>query len=56
MSTNVQMSAQPTRAAHRVLSTPNGTLFEILASPEEVGDGICLIRGTVPPSSCGSAA
>jgi quercetin dioxygenase-like cupin family protein len=28
---------------------PNGTLFEILASPEEVEDSICLIRGTLPP-------
>jgi GMC oxidoreductase/Domain of unknown function (DUF1772) len=31
------------------LSTPDGTLIETLASPEEVGDEICLIRGTVPP-------
>ena len=35
--------------AHKALSTPNGTLFEILAPPEEVGEPICLIRGTVPP-------
>lgn len=33
----------------RLLSTPNGTRFEILASPEEVGDPVCLIRGAVPP-------
>jgi len=50
MSTNVQTRAHPSRTAHRLLSTPNGTLFEILASPEEVGDGFCLIRGTVPPA------
>ena len=46
---NAQMSTQPRRTAHKLLSTPNGTLFEILASPEEVGHGICLIRGTMPP-------
>ena len=28
---------------------PNGTLFEFLTSPGEVGTEICLIRGTVPP-------
>jgi quercetin dioxygenase-like cupin family protein len=49
MSINAQTSARSTRTAHKRLSTPNGTLFEILASPEEVDDGICLIRGTVPP-------
>lgn len=49
MPVNSQMSTQPSRTAHKLLSTPNGTLFEILASPEEVGDGICLIRGTLPP-------
>jgi quercetin dioxygenase-like cupin family protein len=49
MSVNAQTTTQPSRTVHTLLSTPNGTLFEILASPEEVGDGICLIRGTVPP-------
>jgi quercetin dioxygenase-like cupin family protein len=49
MSSKVQMSAQPHRAVHKRLSTPEGTLIEILASPEEIGDGICLLRGTVPP-------
>ena len=49
MSVNAQTSTSPNRAAHKPLSTPNGTLFEFLAPPEEVGDGICLIRGTVPP-------
>jgi quercetin dioxygenase-like cupin family protein len=47
MSISAQTSTEPTRTKR--LSTPNGTLFEILASPEEVGDSICLIRGTVPP-------
>ena len=49
MSVNAQTSTPSSRTAHKLLSTPNGTLFEILASPEEVGDGICLIRGTLPP-------
>jgi quercetin dioxygenase-like cupin family protein len=49
ISVNAQTSTQPSRTANKLLSTPNGTLFEILVSPEEVGDGICLIRGTVPP-------
>ena len=50
MSTIAQTNAQPSHGAYRLLSTPNGTRFEILASPDEVGDGICLIRGTVPPA------
>lgn len=49
MSVNAQTTTQPSRTVHKLLSTSNGTLFEILASPEEVGDGICLIRGTLPP-------
>ena len=49
MSINAHTSSQPIRTTYKRLSTPNGTLFEILASPEEVEDGICLIRGTVPP-------
>lgn len=49
MSINAQTSTPRSRTTHKLLTTPNGTLFEILASPEEVGDGICLIRGTVPP-------
>jgi quercetin dioxygenase-like cupin family protein len=49
MSVNVQVRTPSSRTAHRLLSMPNGTLFEILASPEEAGDAICLIRGTVPP-------
>ena len=50
MSIDLQTSTQPSHTAHKLLSTPNGSLFEILASPEEVGDPICLIRGTVPPA------
>jgi len=49
MSIHAQTTAPSTGTAYKVLSSPNGTLFEILAAPEEVGDGICLIRWTVPP-------
>jgi len=49
MSINAQTSTQRTRTTYKRLSMPNGTLFEILASPGEVEDGICLIRGTLPP-------
>jgi quercetin dioxygenase-like cupin family protein len=49
MSVNARTNTSPNRAAHKALSTPNGTLFEFLAPPEEVGEPICLIRGTVPP-------
>ena len=46
---SAQTTTQPRRKFHERLSTPDGTLIETLASPEEVGDEICLIRGTVPP-------
>jgi len=29
--------------------TPDMTLIEFLASPDEIGSEICLIRGTLPP-------
>lgn len=31
------------------LFSATGVLLQFLASPEEVGDSICLIRGTMPP-------
>jgi quercetin dioxygenase-like cupin family protein len=37
------------RDHHRQRITPDGALVEFLASPDEVGGGICLIRGTVRP-------
>jgi hypothetical protein len=37
------------RNHHKQRLTPNGTLFEFLASPDETGSEICLIRGTIPP-------
>jgi quercetin dioxygenase-like cupin family protein len=37
------------RNHHKQRLTPNGTVFEFLASPDEAGAEICLIRGTLPP-------
>jgi quercetin dioxygenase-like cupin family protein len=37
------------RNHHEQRITPNGTLFEFLASPDETGAEICIIRGTIPP-------
>ena len=40
---------QPTDAVDKQVFNAAGVLLQFLASPEEVGDGICLIRGTMPP-------
>jgi quercetin dioxygenase-like cupin family protein len=40
---------QPTYAVDKEVFNVAGVLLQFLASPEEVGDGICLIRGTMPP-------
>jgi quercetin dioxygenase-like cupin family protein len=40
---------QPTYAVDKQVFNVAGVLLQFLASPEEVGDGICLIRGTMPP-------
>jgi quercetin dioxygenase-like cupin family protein len=37
------------RNQHKQRLTPNGTLFEFPASPDETGSEICLIRGMIPP-------
>lgn len=47
MHNRVRRQAVPLIGA--VVHSERNALREILASPEEVGDGICLIRGTVPP-------
>lgn len=47
MSVTSQASSQPSRTVHKLRSMPNGTLFEILVSAEEVGDEVCFIRGTM---------
>lgn len=33
----------------RLVFNASGVLLQFLASPDEVGDAICLIRGTMPP-------
>ena len=40
---------EPTYAVDKQLFNAAGVLLQFLASPEEVGDAICLIRGTMPP-------
>ena len=49
MSTKSAMKNTEERNHHDQRLTPNGTLFEFLASPDETGSEICLIRGTIPP-------
>jgi quercetin dioxygenase-like cupin family protein len=50
LKTSIQVSTKSREARnhHEQRITPNGTLFEFLASPDETGSGICLIRGTIP--------
>ena len=50
MSTKSAMKNTEERNHHKQRLTPNGTLFEFLASPDETGSEICLIRGTIPPA------
>ena len=40
---------EPTYTVDKQLFNAAGVLLQFLASPEEVGDAICLIRGTMPP-------
>jgi quercetin dioxygenase-like cupin family protein len=49
MSTTLATKNAEERNHHKQRLTPNGTLFEFLASPDETGSEICLIRGTIPP-------
>jgi len=51
MSTQLLTKNTEERNYHEQRITPNGTLFEFLTSPEEVGAEICLIRGTIPPGA-----
>jgi quercetin dioxygenase-like cupin family protein len=41
--------AHPGTAAHKDVFNASGVLLEFLASPEEVKDSICFIRGMMPP-------
>ena len=49
MSTTLAMKNTEKRNHHKQRLMPNGALFEFLASPNETGSDICLIRGTIPP-------
>ena len=49
MSAKPPRKTQPTYAVDKQVFNAAGVLLQFLASPEEVGDGICLIRGTLPP-------
>lgn len=49
MSAKPLTKTQPTYAADKQVFNAAGVLLQFLASPEEVGNGICLIRGMVPP-------
>jgi quercetin dioxygenase-like cupin family protein len=40
---------QPSHNVDKQVFNVAGVLLQFLASPEEVGDAICLIRGTMPP-------
>jgi quercetin dioxygenase-like cupin family protein len=51
MSTQLSTKSTEVRNHHEQRITPNGTLFEFLASPDEAGAEICLIRGTMPPGA-----
>jgi quercetin dioxygenase-like cupin family protein len=42
-------TSQAGHAADKQLFNAAGVLLQFLASPAEVGDAICLIRGTMPP-------
>ena len=49
MSAKPLTKTEPTHAADKQVFNAAGVLLQFLASPEEVGDAICLIRGTMPP-------
>ena len=48
MSTKLAVKSREERKHQKQRHMPNGTLFEFLASPDESGSEICLIRGTIP--------
>ena len=49
MSTQLSTNRTEEGNDHEKRLTPNGTLFEFLASPDDTGAETCLIRGTIPP-------
>jgi quercetin dioxygenase-like cupin family protein len=48
-STPLHANAQPTQAGNKQIFNATGVLLQFLVSPDEIGDEICLIRGTMPP-------
>ena len=52
----VLTKTQPSHNVDKQMFNAAGVLLQFLASPEEIGDAICLIRGTMPPGSCGPTA
>jgi quercetin dioxygenase-like cupin family protein len=49
MTSETQTKSQTDRAIPAQAFNAAGVLLEFLASPEEVGDSVCLIRGTMAP-------
>ena len=49
MSSELSMKNSGERNHRKQRLTPDGTLVEFLASPDETGAEICLIRGAIPP-------
>lgn len=49
MSAEPQTTVHPRHERHEQVFNAGGVLCQFLASPEEVGDAICLIRGTMLP-------
>jgi quercetin dioxygenase-like cupin family protein len=49
MSPKPQRKADPGTVVRKDVFNAGGVLLEFLASPEQVRDSICLIRGTMPP-------
>src|SRR5215469_10858501 len=49
MTVTAKAKNQPIQAGYKQVFNTFGVLLQFLASPEEVGDAICLIRGTMPP-------
>jgi hypothetical protein len=49
MSAKPQRKTEPGTAVRKDVFNAGGVLLEFLASPEEVGESICLIRGMMPP-------
>jgi len=51
MSVTPKAKNQPIQAGHEQVFNTAGVLLQFLASPEEIGDGIGLIRGTMLPGA-----